>query len=103
MAGAHIFFAFMQSVICDHAPAKRNVEDSDFVSAVPHSNHHTLGTASWQNHGSSPPAVCYCTALSCLSRSIKPLHFLRIVEQCKSKKTTHLPGHGYPRPALGLG
>ena len=75
-----IFFAFMQLVICDHAPAQRNVEDSGFVSAVPHSNQHTVGTASWQNHDSSPPAVCYYTALSCLSRSIKPLHFLRIVE-----------------------
>ena len=80
MAGAHIFFAFMQLVICDHAPAQRNVEDSDFVSAVPHSNQHTVGTASWQNHDSSPLAVCYYTALSCLSRSIKPLHFLHIVE-----------------------
>ena len=75
MAGAHIFF-----VICDHAPAQWNVEDSDFVSAVPHSNHHTVGTASWQNHDSSPPTVCYYTALLCLSRSIKPLHFLCIVE-----------------------
>ena len=73
------FFAFMQLVICDHAPAQRNVEDSDFVSAVPHSNHHTVGTASWQNLDSYPPAVCYYTAPSCLSRSIKPLHFLRIV------------------------
>ena len=26
------------------------------------------------------PAVCYYTALSCLSRSIKPIDFLRIVE-----------------------
>ena len=63
MAGAHIFSALIQLVICDHAPAQRNVEDIDFVSAVSHSNHHTVGTASWQNHDSSPPAVCYYTAL----------------------------------------
>ena len=25
------------------------------MSAVPHSNHHTVGAASWQNHDSSPP------------------------------------------------
>ena len=49
------FFRLYTLVICDHAPAQRNVEDSDFVSAVPHSNHHTVGTASWQNHDSSPP------------------------------------------------
>ena len=36
-------------------PAKGNSKDLNFVSAVPHSNHHTVWTASWQNHGSSPP------------------------------------------------
>ena len=25
------------------------------MSAVPHSNHHTVGAARWQNHDSSPP------------------------------------------------
>ena len=49
------------------------------------------------------PAVCYYSALSCSSRSITPLHFLRIVEAMQSKNTTHLPGHGYPCPAQGLG
>ena len=32
-----------------------NVEDFDFVSAVPHSNHHTVGAASLQNHDRFPP------------------------------------------------
>ena len=52
-----LFFRLYALVICYYAPAQRprNVEDSDFVSAVPHSNHHTVGTASWQNHDSSPP------------------------------------------------
>ena len=38
-----------------------------------------------------------------LSWSIKPLHSSALWMQCKSKNTTHLPGHGYPRPAQGLG
>ena len=55
MTGAHNFFRHYAPVICDHLSAQRNVEDFDFVSAVPHSNHHTVGAASWQNHDSSPP------------------------------------------------
>ena len=51
---AYVFHLYAL-VICDHAPAQRNVEDIDFVSAVPHSNHHNVGIASWQNHDSSPP------------------------------------------------
>ena len=43
MTGAHAFFRLYALVICDHAPAQRNVEDFDFVSAVPHSNCHTVG------------------------------------------------------------
>ena len=39
------------------------------MSAVPHSNHHIVGTSGWQNHDSSPPAVCYYTALSWLPMS----------------------------------
>ena len=36
-----------------------------FVSAVPDSNHHTVGTASWQNLGSSPRSLLLkCTALA---------------------------------------
>ena len=38
-------------------PAQKNVED--FVSAVPHSNHHTVGTATWQNHDSSPRSLLF--------------------------------------------
>ena len=44
MTGAHTFFRLYALVICDHAPAQRNVEDFDFVSAVPYSNCHTVGT-----------------------------------------------------------
>ena len=47
MTGAHTFFCLYALVICDHAvnaPAQRNVEDFDFLSAVPHSNCHTVGT-----------------------------------------------------------
>ena len=67
MTGAHNFFRLYALVICDHAPAQRNVEDFDFVSEAPHSNHHTVRTASWQNHDSSPPPppslLLYCTAM----------------------------------------
>ena len=47
MTDANNFFRLYALVICDHAPAQKNVEDFDFVSEVPHSNHHTVGTASW--------------------------------------------------------
>ena len=103
MIGAHNFFRLYALVICDHAPAQRNIEDSDFVSAVPHSNHHTVGTASWQNHDSSPPQsviILHCHV--CLGLS-NPYISSALWRQCKSKNTTHLPGHGYPRLAQGLG
>ena len=43
MTGAHTFFRLYALVICDHAPAQRNGEDFDFVSAGPHSNCHIVG------------------------------------------------------------
>ena len=92
MAGA-LFFRLYALVICDHAQAQRNVEDSDFVSAVPHSNHHPVGTASWQNHDSSPPQ--YVIILHC--------HVCLGLSNPYISSTTYLPGLGYPRPAQGLG
>ena len=95
------FFRLYALVICDHAPAQRNFEDSDFVSAVPHSN--TVWTASWQNHDSSPPQsviILHCHV--CLGLSY-PYIFSALWRQCKSKNTAHLPGHGYPLAAQGLG
>ena len=52
-------------VICDHRPqSSGDVEDFDFVSAFPNSNHHTVGTAICQNHDSPPPSLLlYCTAM----------------------------------------
>ena len=73
------------------------------MSAVPHSNHHTVGTARWQNHDSSPPQsviILHCHV--CLGLS-NPYIFSALWRQCKRKNATHLPGHGYPRPAQGLG
>ena len=103
MTGAHNFFRLYALVICDHEPAHRNVEDSDFVSAVPHSNHHTVGTASWQKYDSSPlQSVIILHCLVCLGLS-NPYTSSALWRQCKSKNTTHLPGYGYPRPAQGLG
>ena len=75
-------------------PAQRNVEDFDFVSAVPHSKHHTVGAASWQNHDSSPPPqsviiqhsnVClglsnpYISSALCRQRKIKTAHYIPIL------------------------
>ena len=103
MTGEHIFFRPYSLVICDTAPAQRNVEDSDFVSTVPHSNHHTVGTFSWQNHDSSPRQsviIQHCHVYLGLSN---PYISSALWRRCKSKNTTHLPGHGYPLPAQGLG
>ena len=78
MTGGHNLFHIYALVICDHSPpspAQGNVEDFDFVSAVPHSNHYTVGTASWQNHDTSPPQ-----SVILLHCSIKHLHFLQIME-----------------------
>ena len=103
MTGAHNFFRLYVLVTCDHAPAQRNVEDFDFVSAVPHSNHHTVGTASWQNNDSSSPQsaiILHCHVCLCLSNHNISSTLWR---QYKSKNTAHLPGYGYPGPAQGLG
>ena len=82
------FFRLYALVICDHAPVQRNVEDSDFVSAVPpNSDHHTVGTASWQNHDSSPPQsviILHCHV--CLGLS-NPYIFSAFWRQCKSRFT----------------
>ena len=94
MTGAHNFFPLYAPVIFDHPtppplPAQRNVEDFDFVSAVPHSNHHTAGVASWQNHDSSPPQSVFilhsnvCLGLSNLYISSA------LWRQRKSKNTAH--------------
>ena len=103
MTGAHNFICLYALVICDHAPAQRNGEDFDFVSAVPHSNRNTVGTASWQNHDSSSPQsviILYCHVCLCLSN---PSISSALWRQCKSKNTAHLPGYGYPRPDQGWG
>ena len=103
MTVAHNFFRLYALITCDHAPAQMNVEDFDFVSAVPQSNHHTVGTASWQNHDiSSPQYVIILHCHVCLGLS-NPYISSALWRQCKSKNTAHLPGYGYPRPAQGLG
>ena len=86
MTSAHTFYRLYALVICDYAPAQRNVEDFDFVSAVPHSNHHTVGTAGWQNHYSPSPQsfiILHCHV--CLGLS-NPYFSSALWRQCKSKK-----------------
>ena len=54
-----ISFVFMHQSLVTTTPSQRNLEDFDFVPAVPHSNHHTVGAASWQNNDSSPPQTVF--------------------------------------------
>ena len=78
MTGGHNLFCIYALVICDHCPhpslppPRRNIEDFDFKSAVPHSNQHTVGTTSWQNHDSSPlqsVIILHCHGCLCLSNT----------------------------------
>ena len=87
-------------VICDHRPqSSGDVEDFDFVSAFPNSNHHTVGTAICQNHD-SPQSVIILHCHVCLFQS-NTHKSSALWRQCKSKITAHSPG--YPRPSQGLG
>ena len=89
MTGVHNFFRLYALVIWDHAPAQRKVEGFDFVFAVRHSNHHTLGTASWQNHDSSFPQsviILHCRVCLCLSN---PYFSSALWRQCKVQ-TQHI-------------
>ena len=93
MTGAHNFFRLYAPVICDPPPTSseecRGVEDFDFVSAVPHSNHHTLGAACWQNHDSSPSqSVIILHSNVCLDLS-NPYISSALWRQRKSKNTAH--------------
>ena len=68
MAGVHNLFRLNALVICDHCPPppQGNLEDFHFVTFILCLqfpivfNHHTVGTASWQNHDS---LLLYCTAM----------------------------------------
>ena len=59
------------------------------MSAAPHSNHHTVGAASWQQHDSSPPqSVIILQSNVWLGRSN---HYISsaLWRQRKSKNTAH--------------
>ena len=59
------------------------------MSAVPHGNHHTVGVASWQNHGSSSPqSVIILHSNVCLGLS-NPYISSALWRQSKSKNTAH--------------
>ena len=81
MTGAHNLFCLYALVKWPLPPAKGggDVEDFDFVSAVPQSNHRTAGTASWQNHDSPPPQsaiLLHCHVCLCLSNTYMfPPHY----------------------------
>ena len=64
MTNAHNFFRLYALFICDHVPAQRNVEDFDFVSAVPHSNHNTVGQLAGKTMTVLPTSLLFiCTAM----------------------------------------
>ena len=83
-----VHIIFLSSLCTSHLwplPAQMNVEDFDFVSAVPHSNHHTVGEANQQNHDSSPPqSVIILHSNVCLGLS-NPYISPALWRQCKSK------------------
>ena len=66
-----------------------NVEDFDFVSAVAHSNHHSVGAACWQNHDSSPlQFVIILHSNVCLGLSNLYISSALWIQR-KSKNTAH--------------
>ena len=78
MAGVHNFFAFMhKSFVTTPPPPQGNVEDFHFVTFILclqfliALNHHTVGTASWQNHDS---LLIYCTAMVAYVYQISTFH-----------------------------
>ena len=55
------------------------------MSAVPHSNHHTVGAASWQNRDSSPPqSVIILHSNVCLGLSNPYISFALWTQHIKS-------------------
>ena len=88
MTGAHNLFRLYAPVICEH-PQFRGMSRTDFVSAVPHSNHRAVGAASWQNHDSSTPqSVIILHSNVCLGLS-NPYISSTLWRQRKSKNTAH--------------
>ena len=55
--------------------------------AVPHSNHHTVGTASWQNHDSSLPQSVIILHSNVCIRLSNPYISSALWRQRKSKNT----------------
>ena len=90
MTGSHNLFRLYAPVICHPPPpAQRNVEALDFVPAVSHSNHHTVGAASWQNHDSSIPQSVFILHSSVWLGLSNPYISSALWKQRKSKNTAH--------------
>ena len=94
MTGAHKFFRLYAPVICDPPPPPppelRGMSRTlTLCLQLPHSNHHTAGAASWQNHDSSPPqSVFKLHSNVCLGLS-NPYISSALWRQRKSKKTAY--------------
>ena len=89
MTGAHNLFHLYAPVICDHPPAQMNVEDFDFVSAVAHSNHHTVGATSWHNHECPSPQSVFKLHSNVWLGLSNPYISFALWRQRKSKNTAH--------------
>ena len=88
MTAAYTFFRLYAPAICDH-PQLRAMSRTVTLFAAPHSNHHTVGAASWQNHDSSPPQFFFLLHSNvCLGLS-NPYIFSALWRQRKSKNTAH--------------
>ena len=106
MAGVHNLFRLYALVICDHCapPSKGNVEDFHFVTFILCLqfpivlNHHTVGTASWQIHGS---LLLYCTAM--VAYVYQTPTFLPHYGANVKVKSQHICQAIPARPAQGLG
>ena len=64
MTGGHYLFRPYALVICDNSPGQRGMSKILTLCLQFPIITTTVGTASWQNHDSSPPqSVLYCTAM----------------------------------------
>ena len=85
----HNFFGLYAPVICDHPQLRGMSTTLTLCLQFPHSNHHTVEAASWQNHDSSPPqSVIILHSNVCLGLS-NPYISSALWRQCKSKNTAH--------------
>ena len=88
MTGAHNFFCLYAPFICDHPQLRGMSRTLPLCLQFPIVTTILCGQLAGKAM-TVLPAVCYYTAQQSLSRSIKPLHFLRMWRQRENKNTAH--------------